>query len=157
MLFIHNADATIGGIGGRSIGKVGSPVVPSNEPKTKVDKNGDGNPDGDDGTIENAPRNPLLVITFNKQRINFGRVLGQAVVANERENGNARYDVISRISNSSGNPDKQTRLNKVYSKNLNTVLQEMQRIGISQDRIKVNTEYKVDNSPQEIAVYADQK
>lgn len=151
--FSHSADAAIGKIGGRAIGNVGSPVVPSNAPKTKTEP--DGKDEAANGTVENTPRNPLLVITFNKKRINFGRVLGQSIIANEKENGGITYDVVSRVPSSSSNSGNQARLNQIYSRNLNTVLQEMQRIGISSDRIRTNTELKVDNSAQEIAVYGD--
>ena len=147
------AHADIGKIGGRAIGKIGSPVVPSNMPKSKGEKKDAQDEEGENETQENVEATPLLSITFNQRRINFGRLLDQAIVNQERENPGSNYEVISRVSSPKGGASNVNRLNQVYSRNLGTVIQRMNKIGITSDRIRSSTQYNTDNSPQEITVF----
>ncbi len=141
------ANADIGKIGGPAIGKIGSPVTPSNLPK----KN-DGTGDKQEGGLKE--QQPLAVVTFNQQRINIAKIIDGPVGDHEKDARGSSYDVVTIISSNTNSPSRTARLNEIYARNTSLVLYELERMGIASTRVHSSTEYKSDNSPQEVIIYA---
>ena len=146
-----SADADIGKIGG-VIGKVGSPVVASNAPKsTATSPAAKTATTKKEETDEEGPT-PLMVIPFSQRRVNFERSLDQMVGSNEKIVPGASYNVISVIPSASPT----THQSEVYVENLNAVVLEMQNAGIAPERIHSSTVTKNDAAGQEIGIYVGQ-
>jgi len=150
----HPAGAALGSVGG-AIGKIGA----SNEAAKKKkgeSENAAGQPNDDTATQENVASTPIVTIPFNRSHINFRQVLGNPVIQNERENPGAGYELVSSIPTVAANAKRQDRLNRIYNKNMNTVRDELIRLGVGAERIRVRTEYRMDDRPQEVGVFTSQ-
>lgn len=136
------------------IGKIGSPVVPSNAPakgKEAADKTDAAAQEAKDATAE---RTPLLVIRFNQRHVYFQRALKQAVESAERAKPGAFYDVVSVVPGG-GSASQNQRINEDSVANLNAVVQELQSLGVQAERIHTSSQPGVGVTSQEIQLFVN--
>ena len=147
------AHADIGKVGG-AIGKVGSPVVPSNAHKSPDKGELDNNPPNDESAaaVATVERTPILTIPFAQRRVNFERNLDETIIRNEKAAPGTNYDVIATIPSA----NQSVYLNDIYQSNLSAVVQEMQRVGVSPERIHSSTILKEGATGEEVSVYSGQ-
>jgi len=146
------------------IGGVGSPVVPSNLPPPANNKTVATDtkavvkaaaPQPAINTKDNADREPLLVIRFNQQHVYFDRVLRQAVEVTEKTKAGAVYNVVSVEPAGGDNHEQNERISAVATSNLNTVVQEIQNLGVQSSRITTSTQPSATATLQEIDIFVN--
>ncbi len=145
--------SAIGKVGGGTIGKVGSPVVPSNMPK-KAATNDDGNAHESTANSEEAERSPVMTISFSQHRVNFDKMLAQAISANENDAPGGLYELESDIPTDNGGAAKASRASTTYVGNVAAVVERMGASGVGSERIHVTAVSKDELTNQEVNIYA---
>ena len=101
-----------------------------------------------------VPRKPLLIIRFNKHYVYFDRALQQAVNSAERIKPNVIYDVVS-YAPLTGSRMQNTHRAEDAGADLQSVIQEMQSMGVAPDRIRTSTPASADISSPEIQIFVN--
>jgi hypothetical protein len=149
--------ASVPSYGFAEIGKIGSPVVPSNSPKVSAKKDSSAKvaqkKEEEDNDIQNED---LAVIDFSRYHNNFTRKLRTAVEAKESTQVGVSYQVISTVPVRSGARTQMERVGQRYDANTNRVVRQLEDMGIPPERIIVRTEQNEDVSAQKIRIGVQQ-
>ncbi len=81
-----------------------------------------------------------MEINFSKGRVYYERALGQGVVAAERTKPDVVYNVVSHTPPEGADEAENARMKETAQRNLNSVLMQLRRRGIPEDRIRVTNE-----------------
>jgi hypothetical protein len=133
------------------IGAVGSPVKASN-PNAVIPQPTPTAEDAVTTTIDTNDRTPIMVIRFNQNHVFFQRALRQAVEATNKAKPGAFFDVVSMVP-VGGTMAQSERVNSSAADNLNSVVQEMQNLGVTSSQIHTSTESTPTATIQEIDIF----
>ena len=155
MVFIFDAaHADMGKIGGSAIGQIGSPVVPSNVPKSASNNKtaNQSTSDGSDNGRAGNGQSTILEIAFNQNRVNFQPALKEAILDTEKNFPGTMYQVASIVPTPAGNVSQATRLNNKYDENLSAVTLQIQALGVQSNRIQTTTVVSEDATSQVVMI-----
>ena len=95
---------------------------------------------------------PLLIIRFNQKRVYYQHALAQAVKSAEMAKHTVQYHVVSLVPSTSNKMDNEHESAEASS-NLNTVVSEMESLGVAGSRIASGTQNATNVSSQEILIF----
>jgi|GEM_PF-7082352 len=98
---------------------------------------------------------PLLTITYKQKPIYYEKFLKQVITKSEKTKGTT-YQLISYVPTAVTRIRDGARYTALFEENLRSIVQQIQALGVSADRIKTSTAYQDGIPTQEINIFAKQ-